>query len=81
MIDPMTQSLQRRTPHTEERMTDKRVGLDAILIRGVHVTLFKGKLEVGVEIGDKWVNIFSEQLHDEDHLISHIIEPNGMVKP
>jgi hypothetical protein len=57
-----------------------RKGLDSIAIRGVHVILFKGELKVQVEIADKWVEIFSEKLHGEDHLISHIIEPNGIAE-
>jgi hypothetical protein len=57
---------------------EMKKGLDTIAIGGVHVTLFKGKLAVLVEIDNEWVEIFSEKLLGEDHLISHIIEPNGI---
>jgi len=68
----------RMTAHQIERERAMRKGLDSILIRGVHVTLFKGELCVQVEIGNSWIPIFTEKLLSSDHLISHIIEPNGI---
>jgi hypothetical protein len=53
-------------------------GLDTIAIGGIHITMFKRKLAVQVEIDNKWVEIYSETLLGEDSLISHIIEPNGI---